>query len=139
MLCRIPLIDAHAPVPFVGDACQMRIEGSAESSDQTGQRVLEVTIFSFAEAVPRHVNVAAEIAFLRIERRDLPAFIGRHQLIHHRAAVAAEFCRQHVPVVLGDSRLDGASRERDTGDLGVCIHASASFASSARLTSKPQR
>ena len=63
---RISLINAHAFVPVVGDVGQMRIERGAERSDQIGQRVLEVAVFTFAEAVPRHVDVAAEMAFVRI-------------------------------------------------------------------------
>jgi hypothetical protein len=43
--------------------------------------------------MPRHLDVTAEMAFLRIEFRNLLAIFRRQQLFYHGAAIAAEVFR----------------------------------------------
>ena len=93
MQFRIALVDPHALIPTIGDVRQMRIERSAEASDRGGQRILEVAVLPFAESMPRHLDVTAEMAFLRIEFRNLLAIFRRQQLFYHGAAIVAEVFR----------------------------------------------
>jgi hypothetical protein len=43
--------------------------------------------------MPRHLDVTAEMAFLRIEFRNLLAIFRRQQLFYHGAGIAAEVFR----------------------------------------------
>ena len=54
----------------------MRIECRSEAMENVRKRVLEVAILALAEAVPNHLNVASEVAFIRIEGRDGAAFLA---------------------------------------------------------------
>ena len=93
----------------IGDRREARIERGAKTIEQLGQRILEIAVLALAEAVPRHVDMAAKMLLLRIERGDLPAFLRRQQLLEHRAAIAAELARERIPVV-SRRRVPRASR-----------------------------
>ncbi len=110
MLGRIALGHAHAPVPRIGDIGQARIERGPQAGDELGQRISEIAVLALAEAVARHVDMAAEMALLRIERRDLPALPGRQQLFHHRAAMAVQLISELRPGKAGDAGLGGDVR-----------------------------
>ena len=51
---------------------QMRIERGAQAGEKIGQGIPEIAILALAEAVPGHVDMAAEMLLMGIERRDLP-------------------------------------------------------------------
>jgi hypothetical protein len=53
----------------------MRVELRTQTADQVGQRILEAAILALSESVAAHVNMASEVAFLRVERGDLTAFV----------------------------------------------------------------
>ena len=80
ILLGIAFAHPHPGVPCIGDACKIGIERRPEVGEEVRKRVFEVAIFALAEAVTRHVNVATEVFFVRIERRDRGTFIGRQQL-----------------------------------------------------------
>ncbi|OWK21334.1 hypothetical protein AJ88_16555, partial [Mesorhizobium amorphae CCBAU 01583] len=48
----------------------------AQGADQIRQRVTEIAILALAETVTCHVDMTAEVLFVRIEGRDLGAFLG---------------------------------------------------------------
>ena len=47
----------------------------ATTVEQAWQWVLEIAVLAFAEAVPRHVNVASKLSLVGIQRCDRAAFI----------------------------------------------------------------
>ena len=76
MVARIALVDSHPAVPFVGNVCEAWIERRSQATEEVRKRVFEVAILALAEAVPRHVDVASEVALVGIEGRDDAAFRG---------------------------------------------------------------
>jgi hypothetical protein len=72
---------------------RVAIERGAKTADQVGQGVFEIPVLAFAEAVPSHVDVAAETTFLRIESGNLRAFFWRQEIFDDGAAIAAELLR----------------------------------------------
>ncbi len=104
--------DAHARIPIVGNACKIRVERRTQAADQVGQRIFEVAVLALAESVARHVNMASEVLFLRVEPGDLTAFVPRQQFFEHRAAVAVQFPRKRLPIILGDARFGGPDSGR---------------------------
>jgi hypothetical protein len=81
---RVAAFDAHSCVPVIGNSREMRIKRRAQAADEVGQRVLEVPVLAFAEAVSRHVDVTSEVPFLRVEAGDLPALL-RHRRSGNRS------------------------------------------------------
>ena len=71
MVVWIALVDSHPVVPRVGHACEVRIERRSKAAEEIGQRVFEVAVLALAEAVPRHLDVASEVALVGIEGRDV--------------------------------------------------------------------
>lgn len=69
--------DAHELVPFIGNTRQMRIECGAQASNRAWQRVREIPVLALAEAVARHVDMAAEMLFMRVESGNPPALLRR--------------------------------------------------------------
>ena len=135
----ITLGNAHSDIPFVGDDRKVRIQRGSQLADEIGKRIFEVAILALAEAVPRHVDVASEVALVRIEGRNGAAFFGREKLRQDGAAVIAKFVCERLPVVCRNSRFCGHSR-RGRGDVRrTYVHAVASFLMSSRLRSAPQR
>ncbi|MES0219515.1 hypothetical protein NKL07_29715 [Mesorhizobium sp. C280B] len=55
--------------------------------------------------MPRHMDMAAEMALVRIKSGDMPALLRRQQLFHHRAAIAAQLIGQRPPVISGNAHL----------------------------------
>ena len=49
------------------------------------------------------MDVAAEVLFVRIERSDLPAFLGGQQLFDDCAAVAVEVGGKRLPIMAADA------------------------------------
>src|SRR5712672_678285 len=70
-----------------------------------------------AEAVPRHVDVASEVALVGIEGRDGVAFRGREEPQQDGATVAVELARERLPVISANARLCRRNR-RGRGDCG---------------------
>src|SRR3569623_3299529 len=91
MVLRVTLVTVHAGGPGVRDAGKARIERGAQGSDEVGQGIVEIAIFAAAEAVPRHVDVAAEMALVRIERGNGARLFGGQKLRQDGAAIAVEF------------------------------------------------
>src|SRR5579871_4073682 len=52
--------------PAVGDRSKRRVEGGAQGANDIGQRIGEILVFAAPEAVPSHVDMAAESAVIRI-------------------------------------------------------------------------
>src|SRR5690349_19188236 len=63
--------------PAVRDRRQLRIKGVAQSGDEVGQRICEVTIATLTEAMPRHVDRRTKDT--RIEQLDERAALGGAQ------------------------------------------------------------
>jgi hypothetical protein len=80
MVVGIALLDSHPGVPYVGHAGEVRIERRAKVTEKFRQRVFEVAILAFTEAVPRHHDVASEVALVGIERRNGAALLSRQKL-----------------------------------------------------------
>ena len=80
----IAFADSHPYIPFVGDVSKVGIEHRAQAADQVRKRVLEVAVLAFAEAVPRHVDVASEVVLVSIERRDGATLPGREASARRR-------------------------------------------------------
>ncbi len=70
-----------------------------------GQRVSEISILTLTEAMTGHVDMAAEVTFLRIESGDQPAFFRRQKLLDDRAAEAAKLVGEGFPIEPSDARL----------------------------------
>src|SRR5262249_28387396 len=131
----ITLVTPHPAVPFVGDSSEVRIERCSQASNEVRKRVFEVAVLAPAEAMPRHVNVASEVALVRIERCDGAALLSREKFRQDGAAVVAELACERAPVVCRNPRLCGYAR-RGMGDGGrTRVHAVASFLISSRLRS----
>ncbi len=73
----IALVDAHALVPIICHVRQLRIERRAQAADEIGQRIFEVAVLPFAEAVPSHVDMTSEMTLVEVELRDLPTLCRR--------------------------------------------------------------
>ena len=73
---RIAHGDLHALVPGIGVGHDPRIERGPQFADRCGQGIFEIAVLALAEAVARHVDMAAEMHFLRIERRNAAALSG---------------------------------------------------------------
>ena len=116
MIAGIALVEAHALVPAIGDAGKARIERGAQVSDQVGQGISEVAVFALAEAVPRHDDMAAEVALVRIERGDGAALLGADEPRQDSAAETVELAGERRPVAGGNPLLGGGGR--DGGDGG---------------------
>lgn len=71
----IALLNSHPFVPQVGDGREGRIERRSKAAEKFRKWIFEVTILAFAEAVPRHMDVATEMTFIRVESRDTPALL----------------------------------------------------------------
>ena len=68
----------------------------------------------------RHVDVAAEMLLMRIERGDLPALFGRQQLLDDCAAIAAEVGSERWPVISADALL--GHRIMGRREAGLYVH-----------------
>ena len=106
---------------------------------QVGQRIVEIAILALAEAVPRHVDMAAEMLFMRIERGDLPAFLRRQQLLDDRAAIAAEVGCERRPVIAATrcSAELGGGCDRD--DVALDVHEKEPFRRNVRWAGDSRR
>jgi hypothetical protein len=80
MVVGIAFINSHADVPCVGDAGEARIKRCPQVTEQIRERVFEIAVLALAEAVPRHVDMTAEMALVGIEARDARTFFQREQL-----------------------------------------------------------
>ena len=103
----IALFDPHPPVPLVRDPGQPRVEGTAQTLDQIGERVSEVAILALAEAMACHVDVAAEMLFMRVEGGDICALSRSEKLLDHGAAVGAQVGCYRVPIAARHPLLGG--------------------------------
>ena len=92
------------------------------------KRVFEVAILALAEAVPRHVDVASEVALVGIERRDGAAFLGREELRQDGAAVVVELARERLPIVGGHARSADVAAEAEVEERVSCLVSSDQFA-----------
>src|SRR5262249_12070213 len=61
MVVGVALADTHATVPVIRDVREMGIECRPQATQKVRKRILEVAILALAEAVPCHVDVAAEV------------------------------------------------------------------------------
>lgn len=87
---RVALVEAHTPVPVVGDAGEAWIKRRAQAIQQIRQRISKIPILTLTEAMTSHVDMAAEVTFLWVESGDHPAFFRRYKLLHDGAAEAAK-------------------------------------------------
>ena len=101
-------IDAHRLVPAIGDAAQLRIQRRPQFRDQIGQRIGKILVLAAAKAVAAHHDPAAEMAVVRIERRQRAAFVRREQALQHGAALRVEIGGRLRPV-------DGVDAGGDVG------------------------
>jgi len=74
MALRKTMINSHALVPIIGDLSEAWINRSAKTKNQIGQWIFEVTIFTFAKTMSRHVNVASKVTSVVVKPSDLSAF-----------------------------------------------------------------
>src|ERR1700722_1532167 len=100
------LVDSHSRVPFVGHACEVRVECRSQAAEEIRKWVFEVAVFASAEAVLRHVNVASEVFLLGVEGRDGVTFSAREKLRQDCAAVVIELAYARLPVISGDPCLN---------------------------------
>src|ERR1700722_1278166 len=107
---RVALVQAHTAVPVVGDAGEARIKRCAQAAKQIGQRIPEIPILTLSEATTGHMDVAAEVTFLRVESGDQPALFRRQKLLDDRAAEAAKLVGEDFPIVPCDTRRRGLKR-----------------------------
>src|SRR5258708_4991602 len=85
------------------------------------------------------MDVAAELTFLGVERRDLPTLVRRQELSNDSAAEATQFVGEILPVVCGDARLRGLHRGGRGCDCQAGLHTVASLSIRDRFSSTPQR
>src|SRR3984893_4805254 len=141
--CGMPIgilnLDSHATVPFVCDAGKTRIERRAETTQDIRKRVLEVFVLPLSESVARHMDVAAELTFLGVERRDLPTLVRRQELSNDGAAVATQFAAEILPVISRDARLRGLHHGGRGCACQAGLHAVASLSIRDRFSSTLQR
>src|SRR5262249_36817682 len=95
----------HASVPIIGNHGKVRVKSCAQAAQQFRQRVFKVTILTLAETMPRHVDMTAKVLFLRIESRNLTAFIRVQKSFDHRAALTAQLFRNLRPVILRNTAI----------------------------------
>src|ERR1700754_4329881 len=133
MVVGVTLVDPHPAIPFVGDICEMWVERRPQASEKVGKRIFKVAVLAPAEAMPRHVNMAAEVAFVRIEGRDGAALFRREELLQDSAAIAIKLACEGLPVVGRDPRLCGRNRRGGRGGRRAGFHTAASFSINARL------
>ena len=84
------------------------VKRGAQPGEQIREGIPEVAILAFAEAVPRHVDMAPEVTFVRIETCDPAAFVRREKLLDDRAAVSVKLPGQAGLVIRGDAGFGGS-------------------------------
>src|ERR1700736_6819427 len=136
---RVALVEAHTAVPVVGDAGKARIKRRAEAAEQIGQRISEIPILTLAEAMTGHMDMAAEVTFLRVESGDQPAFFRGQKLLDDRAAEAGKLVGEGFPIVPSGARLRGLNHGGRGDDRRRDVHTTASLLTRARLRSTLQR
>jgi hypothetical protein len=110
MVVGIALVDSHPAGPFVGQACEVRIECRSQAIENVRKRVFEVAVLSLAETVPRHMDMASEVALIGIEGRNGAAFLGREELRQDGAAVVVKLACKRLLVISGNPCLWGRDR-----------------------------
>ena len=93
------LLNPHAAVPRVRDRREMRVKRPSQAANEARKWVFEVSILALAESMPRHADVAAEVALVRIEGRDRATFFGRKKLRQDGAAIVVEIAFERRPVI----------------------------------------
>ena len=74
MVTGIALSNVHSAVPRVGDVGEARIKRCSQALHKIGKGIREVAIFTFTEAMARHVHSAAEGTLFSVERSNVAAF-----------------------------------------------------------------
>src|SRR5439155_18504852 len=116
--------------PLPRDGQQARIEGLLESLDRLRVGDPEVSVLALAEAVPSHVDRAAEQLVAWVHRPKVPGLLVREQFGQKRTAVLVDLVGDAVPVAGVDSVLP------DVGG-GVLHAARASMFRSVALAARP--
>lgn len=114
--------DTHALVPVVCDTHQMTVKRGAQPGEQIRKGIPEVAVLAFAEAVPRHVYMAPEVTFVRIETCYPAAFVRREKLLDDRTAVRVKLSGQTGPVIRGDAPFGQFGKRHCGADSGTGVH-----------------
>ena len=95
---RVLDINTHQLIPSVRDRLKMRIQCRPQVRDDLGQRIFEVLVLAFAEAVALHDDAAAKRFILRIQRCHSVALRLRDEPRQYGIAVLVEISNNALPI-----------------------------------------
>src|SRR5262249_55640777 len=109
----IALARAEALHPAVRHRGQVRVRSAAQIRDECWQGCCEVLVLPLAEAMPRHVDRAAEAALVAVRGGGGGALGGAEQRSERSAATLVELALDGRPVAPREARRNPFAHERD--------------------------